>query len=104
MLAPRSTCLHEGARTQERRCTIWPIVQYRARPWLYDQSLRVACRAEFTDRTDRDNKAMRGRLALPKHFVQNPIEPVPFCQALGVRARPRAVFPLCGYIMTVVYR
>jgi len=35
---------------------------------------------------------MRGRIALQKHFVRNPIEELfSFAAAFGVRARPRAV-------------
>jgi len=35
---------------------------------------------------------MRGRIALQKHFLRNPIEePFSFAAAFGVRARPRAV-------------
>ena len=36
-------------------------------------------------------KAMRRRIALPKHSVQNPREtPALFREAFGMRARPRA--------------
>ncbi len=40
-------------------------------------------------------KAMRGRIALPKHFVQNSGNTLAlFCAALGVRTRPRVALML----------
>jgi hypothetical protein len=38
-------------------------------------------------------KAMRGRIAVQKHFVRNARQrPLSFREALGVRARPRVAF------------
>src|SRR5436309_7751297 len=46
------------------------------------------------------SKAMRRRLALPKHFVRNSTRALfPFLRTFGVRTRPRVTLTHCHYIV-----
>src|SRR5206468_8281876 len=46
------------------------------------------------------SKAMRRRLALPKHFVRNSTRALfPFSRSFGVRTRPRVALTHCHYIV-----
>ena len=56
----------------------------------------------------RDNRAMRGRIALQKHFVQNLIKRLLFREALGCFAKlwecARVLASLCMMPLTAMYR
>jgi len=68
---------------------LWSAAVFRRFSWpLFDVTCDIAMKCVEEDLPL--TKAMRGLIALPKHFVQNQLRRLfSFARALGVRMRPR---------------